>query len=161
MTTIFARRAALGALFLAAGARGRSPGFASARWNEIARTLVVKYRPNNPAAFRVFAYLGLAQHDAVVVAEGRDRGSVPGAVAGASAAVLAYALPAEAQALDSIVRVQQQIAASADPSPAGPAASFVAGTATGRQIGEGIVARARSDRFDAPYTGQIPGGPGN
>ena len=93
-------------------------GTASARWNEIARNLVVKHRPNNPAAFRLFAYLAQAQYSAATIAEGRDVRTVPGAVAAASAVVLGYVFPGEAQALDSIVRVEAAIAAATNPADA-------------------------------------------
>jgi hypothetical protein len=138
-------------------------GTASARWNEIARTLVVKHRPNNPAAFRLFAYLAQAQYSAATIAEGRDVRTVPGAVAGASATLLAYVFPGEAQSLDSIVRVEAAIAAaanSADASRPDVPVPFARGDTIGREAGRLIVARAQNDRFDAAFTGQIPSGPG-
>lgn len=103
------------------------------RWNEIARSLVSQYRTPPPQAARVYALLSVAQYDALVAAWHNkylyerpapaqvDRKIVPlvatprlpvypsehGAVAGASAAVLAYLYPEEAAALAArILRAQ-------------------------------------------------------
>src|SRR5207245_7183295 len=93
-------------------------GLASPEWQEIARNFVMQstVSRNSAAATRVYAYLSVAQHDAVVRAEdaigGNESETEPGnglgrggrsrleadrgAVAGASAAVLTYFDPAEA-----------------------------------------------------------------
>lgn len=171
-TRIFpVRHAALAALLAAAvGACDDAPtasapppppsSTAVARWHEVARALVVKHRPNNPAAFRLFAYLALAQHAAVAAAEARDAGAVPGAIARASATVLAHVFPADAAALDSVVRAEERLAAARATPTRSPASTFAAGEAVGREAADAVVARAASDRFDATFTGAIPTGPG-
>ena len=139
------------------------PGTATARWNEVARNLVMKHRPNNPAAFRLFAYLTQAQLAAVASAE-REGRSVAGALAGASATVLAYTFPAEARALDSIARAEERLPVVTSLPDAAPqlesSLAFAGGEAIGREAGAHVVARAVSDQFDAAFTGQAPIGPG-
>src|SRR5712692_4317210 len=105
-------------------------GLASLEWQEIARTFVMQstVSRNSAAATRVYAYLSVAQYDAVVRAEDAIGGSEPepeptpgsglgsggrsrleadrGAVAGSSAAVLTYFDPAEAQLFEEIVQEQ-------------------------------------------------------
>src|SRR5262245_16084955 len=76
---------------------------ATVAWNGVARGLTSKYGGAQQAGVRLFAYLSLAQYDAVIAAEdGKDNGEHPSpaaAVAGASAVVLAAQFPAEAAAL--------------------------------------------------------------
>src|SRR5213594_3815837 len=128
-------------------------GLASPEWQEIARNFVMQstVSRNSAAATRVYAYLSMAQYDAVGRAEdaiggnesetdptlgdglgrgGRSRLETDrGAVAGASAAVLTYFDPAEAQLFED--KVQEQ-----------------------------AIARAITDGFDQPWTGTVPVGPG-
>jgi membrane-associated phospholipid phosphatase len=146
------------------------PG-ASLRWNEIERNLLIKHQPNQNAAFRQFAYLSLAQYSAVIAAEdaedednegngdNEDRSrhlSAQGAVAGASAAVLTYFYPDEQQFLDDQVRAQQ----AATPRHGERHTDFSAGETVGRAVGAQVVASAKTDRFDAVWTGMIPVCPG-
>src|SRR5213080_2992846 len=93
--------------------------------------------------------------------EGRDGGggreqleSDRGAVAGASAVVLTYLFPSQAQALEAMVNGQ------ANTSPGGVHPAFGRGAAIGRAIGGEIVARARTDGFTNAFTGTIPTGSG-
>src|SRR5437867_6275838 len=105
-------------------------GLASPEWQAIARNFVMQstVSRNSAAATRVYAYLSMAQYDAVGRAEdaiggnesetdptlgdglgrgGRSRLETDrGAVAGASAAVLTYFDPAEAQLFED--KVQEQ-----------------------------------------------------
>src|SRR5712692_10194560 len=105
-------------------------GLASPEWQAIARNFVMQstVSRNSAAAARVYAYLSVAQYDAVVRAEDAIGGSEPepeptpgsglgsggrsrleadrGAVAGSSAAVLTYFDPAEAQLFEEIVQEQ-------------------------------------------------------
>src|SRR2546426_7269998 len=98
-------------------------GLASPEWQEIARNFVMQstISRNSAAATRVYAYLGVAQHDAVVRAEdaiggdeagtepepgegpgrgGRSRPQAhPGAGARASPALLTHLDPAQSQRL--------------------------------------------------------------
>ncbi len=126
-------------------------GLASPAWQETARNVIMRstlLSGNSTRATRVYAYLSVAQYDAVVRAEdalggdasetqasagtglgsgGRSRLEADrGAVAGASAVVLAYFDPADAQLFED--QVQQQ-------AEAGPG-------------------------FDLPWTGTVPLGPG-
>jgi hypothetical protein len=109
------------------------------------------------AQFRGYAYLTLAQYDAATLAShgrlGSGGAAARGAVAGASAVVLTYLYPAEAPALEAIAQ-QQASAAAAD------ADGFAAGNAIGRRVAATLVAHARTDRFDAVWTGTVPTGPG-
>jgi hypothetical protein len=140
-------------------------GLASPVWQETARNFIMqsKLSGNSVVSTRVYAYLSVAQHDAVVRAEdgpgsgGRslleaDRG----AVAGASAAVLTYFDPADAQLFEN--QVQQQ--ANAGPGEGPPHPDFIRGEAVGREVGAEAIAQARTDGFDLPWTGTVPVGTG-
>lgn len=146
---------------------------ASVSWNEIARSYVASLttKPNQQANLRGFAYLALAQYDAVVAAEDADRAqnenaqddedvgvahaSVRAAVGGASVAVLTYLFPAGASSFEAALQAQ---AANA-PTPDTHHSDFVAGEAIGRAIGARVIASAKTDRFDAVWTGTVPVGP--
>jgi PAP2 superfamily len=140
-------------------------GLASPAWQETARNFIMqsKLSANSVVSTRVYAYLSVAQYDAVVRAEdgiglgagGRslleaDRG----AVAGASAVVLTYFDPADAQLFEN--QVQEQ----ANAGPGQPHPDFIRGEAVGRQVGAEAIARARTDGFDLPWTGTVPVGTG-
>jgi len=154
-------------------------GLASPAWQETARNVIMRstlLSGNSTRATRVYAYLSVAQYDAVVRAEdalggdasetqasagtglgsgGRSRLEADrGAVAGASAVVLAYFDPADAQLFED--QVQQQ----AEAGPGQPHPDFVRGEAVGRQVGAAAIARAQTDGFDLPWTGTVPLGPG-
>src|SRR3989442_3596375 len=143
-------------------------GLASPEWQEIARNFVIQstVSRNSAAATRVYAYLSVAQHDAVVRAEdatggnesetepeagnglgrgGRSRLEADrGAVAGASAAVLTYFDPAEAELFENKVQ-EQANAGLGQPHP-----DFARGETVGRQVGAEGIARAMTDGFDLP-----------
>src|SRR3989441_5088601 len=153
-------------------------GLASPAWQELARNFITQspLSGNSAKATRVYAYLSVAQYDAVVRAEdaiggseseadatpgtglgpgGRSRLEADrGAVAGASAAVLTYFDPADAQLFED--KVQEQ----ANAGPGQPHPDFVRGEAVGRQVGAEAIARAITDGFDQPWTGTVPVGPG-
>ena len=149
---------------------------ASVAWNGIARNYVAALttKPNQQANLRMFSYLGLAQYDAVVAAEGVDRAahsegdhddgaddgdvstrhaSAPAAAAGASVAILSYFFPQGAAAFEAALQAQRATAADKDHS------DFAAGEALGRATGAAVIASAKTDRFDAVWTGTIPVGP--
>src|SRR3989442_3473764 len=135
-------------------------GLASPAWQELARNFIMQstLSGNSAKATRVYAYLSVAQYDAVVRAEdaiggsesetdltrgdglgsgGRSRLEVDrGAVAGASAAVLTYFDPADAQLFED--KVEQQ----ANAGPGQPHPDFARGQAVGRQAGAEMIARA-------------------
>src|SRR3989449_422289 len=134
-------------------------GLASPEWQEIARNFVMQstVSRNSAAATRVYAYLSVAQYDAVVRAEddvggnesepertpgsglgsgGRSRLETDrGAVAGASAAVLTYFDPAEAQLFED--KAQEQ----ANAGPGQPHPDFARGEAVGQQVAAEAIAR--------------------
>jgi hypothetical protein len=129
---------------------------ATLEWNRLALSMIAKHKPNQQAALRGMAYLTLAQYGAADAAHRQaPRPTVTlGAIAGASAAVLAYLYPVDAAAFDAEVRARE---AALEP---GRQAGFRTGETLGRAIGAKAVALARSDRFDAPWTGTVPSGPG-
>src|SRR2546426_584624 len=153
-------------------------GLASPAWQLLARNFIMRstLSGNSAKATRVYAYLCVAQYDAVVRAEdaiggnesqtdptrgdglgsgGRSRLEADrGAVAGASAAVLTYFDPADAQLFEDEVQAQ------ANAGPGQPHPDFVRGEAVGRQVGAEMIARAQTDGFDLPWSGTVPVGPG-
>src|SRR5881396_1287697 len=153
-------------------------GLASPAWQELARNFIMQspLSGNSAKGTRVYAYLSVAQHDAVVRAEDAIGGSESeaeptpgnglgpggrsqleadrGAVAGASAAVLTYFDPAEAHLFEATVQEQ------ANAGPGQPHPDFARGEAVGRQVGAEAIARAQSDGFDLLWTGSVPVGPG-
>ena len=120
---------------------------ASVYWNGVLRDLTVKYRPSQQAGVRGFAYLSLAQYEAVIAAE-RDRGgatqpSEQGAVGAASVAVLSFLFPNETNALEALLA-----AAVSAPQWAGARhTDFATGVAIGRQVGAAVIASAATDGF--------------
>jgi len=150
-------------------------GLASPAWQEKAAGLVAQAGFNAQTATRVYPLLGVAQYLAVQRAEaadgGTDVGDVAsgigigrggrnrleldrGAVAGASAVVLTYLFPSQAQALEGMVDAQANVG------PSGVHPAFARGEAAGRAVGAEIVVRAQADGFNRPFTGTIPTGPG-
>ena len=128
---------------------------ASPGWQAIEANLVAQANLAAVVSTRAYSLLGVAQYLAVQRAEGSRRdgrsgdGSDAGAVAGASATVLSYLFPSQAQALEDTVKAQRG---------AGP--GFARGEVIGRAVGAGIVARAQTDGFSTPFSGTIPVGPG-
>jgi membrane-associated phospholipid phosphatase len=134
---------------------------ASVRWNAIERDLLIRRGFGDPiTAFRQFAYLSLAQYNAVIAAEngadGTTHPSPQAAVAGASAAVLTYFFPSEQAFLDGQVVAQRDGEHWAGESQT----DFAAGEAIGRAVAAQVVASAATDRFSDPWTGTIPVCPG-
>ena len=137
---------------------------ASVRWSAVARDFIAAKpaaeKPNQQAAFRVFAYLSLAQYRAAVTAHhtrGRPPHPSPSAAASAASAVVLGALfPQDAGFFDSQLRAQESDAGEAP----GATGAFAAGEAVGRSVGMQVVERARTDGFDAVWTGAPPSGPG-
>ncbi|HWB42662.1 MAG TPA: vanadium-dependent haloperoxidase [Gemmatimonadales bacterium] len=129
---------------------------ATLEWNRLALSMIEKNKPNQQAALRGMAYLTLAQYGAIHRAQ--DRRSRPamtlGAIAGASAAVLAYLHPLDAATFEAEVRARET---ALEP---GRQAEFRAGEELGRDIGGIAVIKAKADRFDAVWTGTVPTGAG-
>ena len=151
-------------------------GLASPEWQGTAASLVAQAGFNPITAGHAYPLLGVAQYLAVQRAEAASLGTdaesnaTPGngigtggrarletdrgAVAGASAVVLIYLFPSQAQMLEGMVAAQAN-AGQGQPHPA-----FAAGEAIGRAVGAEIVTRAQTDGFNRPFTGTIPTGPG-
>jgi len=135
---------------VSSAASGRLPLRATAalHWNEYARELV-GHDPSAPAA-RVFPYLALAQHNAAVLARQRNR-DTDGAVAGASAAALAFFFRNHAQAIDAnLAREVAALGANA------PRHDFAAGVDIGRRAAAEVIAAAVGDQSDVAWSGTIP-----
>ena len=77
-------------------------------------------------------------------ATGVPKGHQDAAVAGAASTVLSYLFPDRADYFDSLARDERPKKA----------------LELGRRIGEGVVAKARTDGSDAVFTGPVPSGPG-
>lgn len=134
----------------------RQKPLATLEWNRFAQDMIAKHKPNQQAAQRGMAYLSLAQYaaaDAATRTPPRPL-TTPGAIAGASAAVLSYLHPADADLFEAEVRRRE-----AELAP-GLAKAFRDGEAVGRAVGAQVVALAQQDRFSAPWTGTVPTGPG-
>ena len=138
-------------------------GLASPSWQTTAATRTVQAAFAPFTASRALSLLGVAQYLAVQRAEGADGGGGRnqleldrGAVAGASAVVLTYLFPSQAQDFEDLVAAQT----TAGPGGAAPHPAFTRGEEVGRAVGAEIVARAQGDGFNTPFAGTIPSGPG-
>ena len=157
-------------------------GAPSYRWMELVNNRLLAGTPTTAYPHRVQAYVALAMYDATVAAweskyfYNRQRPSemdnrvtpelpVPAspsypsehaATAQAAAAVLAHFLPAEAQTLQTLAeeagmsRVRAGLQYPSD---------HEAGLELGRRVAEAVIAKAKSDGSDAPWTGTVPTGP--
>ena len=122
----------------------------SVYWNGVARELLPIFpRPGDPAQeARIFTYLSIAQHNAVVAAESaKERGhhaSAAAAAAGASLVLLqSFLTPQQQGLLDA--RLQAQLAGARWPGE--QQRDVDAGLAIGRAIGADVAAYAASDGF--------------
>lgn len=133
-------------------------GLAATRWHRTARELVLKHRTGPLPATRVYALLSLSQHAAVLAATPgggrRDYEAERGAVAGASAAMLAHLYPGEADFLETLLRAQ------AREGPGAVHPFFKRGEALGLAAAADRITSARGDGFDAVWPGSIPTGDG-
>ncbi len=136
-------------------------GLASPVWQATAAARVAGANFSPLQGGRAYGLVGVAQYWAVQQAEGatgeggRDQLELDrGAVAGASAVVLTYLFPTQAQTFEDLVTAQ------ASAGPGGPHPAFARGEAIGRAAGAEVVARAQTDGFNTPFTGTIPTGPG-
>ena len=130
-------------------------------WQELVRSLVATNNVGALPAARAYALVSLAQYGALTDQnedEDEDgnrshhsRAFQRGAVAGASAVVLAYLFPASAAAFEQRVADEQAAAGAPD---------FARGVEQGKIMGDRMVAWGRADRSDVPFTGTIPEGAG-
>ena len=172
-TTIFACQpdggppALVGPITASRDANSNTEALASPGWQSTAAALVGLNKVAACAAARMYAFVGVGQYWAVQRAEhdrdrdgedergGRSRSaSDRGAVAGASAAVLSYLFPAQAQSLEDMVTAQRGVGTAREQR------AFARGEAIGRAVGATIVTRAQTDGWATPFTGTIPVGPG-
>jgi hypothetical protein len=112
------------------------------QWNAIARAQTLTHAMSQQLGVRMFAYLSLAQANAAEAVD--DEGSVSGAIAGASATVLASFFPDQAAYFDAQV----------GPAPADDE-EFAAGVARGRSVGADVLARAATDGFTSSTAGVV------
>ena len=153
------------------------------RWNEVARSLVVKNNTSPLMASRELALLSVAQYDALVAAWNNkytfnrssphelDSSIQPAvqtttdpaypsdhaAVAGASAAVLSYLYPNET------ARISTQAAADEESRLAAGVnfrSDVTAGDSLGRTVAQQVINRAKNDGSNATWNGTVPTGPG-
>ena len=133
---------------------------ASVYWNGVARNLVFTLGSNPFQAIRGFSVLSAAQYNAAVAAEESSapgqHPSVRAAVGKASVVVLSYLYPLQAAALN--VQLTDFLASPAWPGQQNDDQS--SGVAIGLSVGQALVARATTDGFFAPWSGNIPTGPG-
>lgn len=142
-------------------------------WQQQARTLVAQGSMSPPAASRLFAGTSLAALRAVETVDastdapdrGRKRNGFGhggrsryearrGAVAGASARVLAWFVPTAAADLEAKVVMQGE----AGPGNVHPA--FTRGVEIGRAAADAVITHLMNDGFSAPWTDSVPVGPG-
>lgn len=134
----------------------------SVSWNKTARDLVAARVVASPISqVRIFAYLSVAQYNAVVAAEnakdGSDHASPAAAAAGASLIVLKSFFPLDVALLDAKLAAQR----AATPWAGETNKDFAAGEAIGRAIGAQVVAYAATDNANLTVPPPNPGGPGN
>jgi len=152
------------------------------RWIDLINERALAGVPTTTNISRVYAYVGLAMYDATIAAwESKyfynrkrpserdhklpttlpvpDSPSYPSehaAAAQAAASVLAYFLPAEAQAFQGMAeqagwsRVRAGLQYPSD---------YDAGLALGRKVAEQVIAKAQADGWNPVFTGTVPTGP--
>src|SRR5215218_1453656 len=150
------------------------PPLATTAWQAHARSLVMSHRVVPIDAARIYALLAMAQYGGIVSVDGPGvtDGTLPangqsygdggrarfeaerGAVAGASAQLLAYSFPDAATELATRVSDEGLLG------EGGVHPEFARGVAAGRVWGDKMIGWAMNDRFDAIWTGTIPAGPG-
>ncbi|HEU4382816.1 MAG TPA: vanadium-dependent haloperoxidase [Anaeromyxobacteraceae bacterium] len=151
----------------AARLRWWSAGGPAYRWNELTIQAFLDDFVTLPLAARHLALVHAAIDDAVAaaLAARRSTGKAPAcrpseyaAAATAAAEVLGYVLPARAQSFAGLAEeaIQARLKAGAE-----PASDAAAGRALGRQVAALAIARGKSDRSDAKWTGTVPEGPGS
>jgi membrane-associated phospholipid phosphatase len=132
-------------------------------WQLKSRDLGQKYAPAPIVSARSFALLSVAQYAAVMArgsgdddiqfsngTSGRGRSAADrGAVAAASAAVLAYAYPLEATALQTMLTNQRALEGGQ------PNGAFERGEALGLVAANQLIDRAKTDGFTSPWTGTL------
>jgi hypothetical protein len=124
---------------------------ATMRWNEYACELIARNQIGQFLASRALAYMNLGINNAIVLA-GQEGRKPDGAAAGAAANVLAYLFPKDEAAITT--RLSGEIAAMGD----ALRPDFAAGVELGRKAAADVVASAKADRSDLPWSGPLPVG---
>jgi hypothetical protein len=132
---------------------------AAVAWNDVLTDIVAAHPWTPPHAGRTFAYLGVAQHEAILEMDGGPgEGSTiaaKAAVAVASAAVLRTFYPMEESRIAvEIDRLGPRAGASASRVP------VEIGRAAGTRAAQRVLARAPADGGDTPWAGEVPTVPG-
>ncbi|HUF89903.1 MAG TPA: vanadium-dependent haloperoxidase [Gemmatimonadota bacterium] len=139
------------------GAAADAP--AAVSWNEVLLEIVAAHPWTPPHAARAYAYLGVAQREALLeLAQGpgaSSRVAARAAVATASAAILRELYPVEE------ARIARALRALRPRAGAFPMrAQIDLGDAAGARAAQRLVERARADGYDAAWEGELPGGEG-
>jgi hypothetical protein len=132
---------------------------AAVAWNGVLLDVVAAHPWTPPHAARTFAYLGVAQHEAVLALDGGpgqgSRIAARAAIATASAAILRRLYPMEEPRIAAeIERLGPRQGAAAS------RAEVDIGRAAGARAAERVIARAQTDGGDAVWSGAVPAGPG-
>lgn len=130
---------------------------AAVAWSEVLREIVSANSWTPPHAARAYAYLGVVQHEALLEL-GRGPGATASvaaraAVATASTAVLRELYPGEG---DRIARAGRALRPTAG--AVSDRVQIDLGDAAGARAAARLIARARSDRSDLAWNGEIPTG---
>ena len=133
----------------------------SVAWNATARDLSAARALSPVVQTRVFAYLSVAQYNAIVAAEdaieGGDHASPAAAAAGASVVVLKSFFPLDAGLIDAALAAQRVRGVP----PNAQTENVAAGEAIGRAVGGRIVAYAATDGYLLTQPPSNPRGPNN
>lgn len=132
---------------------------AAVAWNGVLLDVVAAHPWTPPHAARTFAYLGVAQHEAVLELDGGpaqgSRIAARSAIATASAAILRRLYPLEEGRIAAeIQRLGPRLGAAAT------RAEVEIGRAAGARAAERVIARVQTDGGDAVWSGAVPTGPG-
>ncbi len=130
----------------------------SVSWNQTARDLIAARAVGSPTTqIRMLAYLSIAQHNAIVGAEGAAGSPSPAsAAAAASLVVLQSFFPMDSALLDDKLRVQK----ASSPWPEQGGRDLASGEALGRAVGARVLADAATDNTTLTSRPLNPGGAG-
>lgn len=132
---------------------------AAVSWNEVLLEIVAAHPWTPPHAARAYAYLGVAQREALLeLAQGpgaSSRVAARAAVATASVTILRELYPVDEE------RIARALRALRPRAGAFPArAQIDLGDAAGARAAQRLVERARADGSHAPWEGELPSGEG-
>jgi hypothetical protein len=145
----------------ALGASGKASGAVSTlEWQKSARDLVTSHGVNPINAIRIYALHSVAQYAAVVAVDRAENGvgrasyeAQRGAIAGASAQLLAVVFP------DAAAFLEAQLVADGNASSGDTHPHFTRGVAAGRAAGDAMIVRARADGFSLAWNESMRNAP--